>query len=265
MSSNTGELHDFLPVNDMTGKTVLVTGAAQGLGRVIARHLGARGVIVGAVDIQDTAETAALINASGGHALALRADVTNPDDMTVAARALADTSGRLDGLVNGAALFTTLARGPFTELNLDEWDRTFAVNVKSILVCTRAVTPYFTEARSGSIVNIGSNVVSYGAAHFLQYVSSKSAIIGMSRSLARELGPLRVRVNTVSPGLVTTEITSAQRSDDYRRRVIDTQCITEPIRPRDVAELVSFLLSDASRYITGQDLLINAGSHMGPA
>ena len=265
MPTPTDELHDFRPIEDMVGKPVIVTGAAQGLGRVIARHLAARGATIGAVDIQDTAETASLIEADGGQALALRADVTSTEDMNAAVNALVENAGHVAGLVNGAALFTTLERGPFTDLSLDEWDRTFAVNVKSVLVCTRAVAPHFVEKQAGSIVNIGSNVVSYGAAEFLQYVSSKSAIIGMTRSLARELGPHRVRVNTVSPGLVTTDITNAQRSDDYRQRVIDTQCITEPIRPRDVAELVSFLLSDASRYITGQDLLINAGSHMGPA
>lgn len=262
---STEELHDFLPTDDMRGKPVLVTGAAQGLGRVIARHLAARGAVVGAVDIQDTAQTASVIEADGGQVLALHADVTNADQMSAAVAALVGQAGHIAGLVNGAALFTTLERGPFTDLSLDEWDTTFAVNVKSILICTRAVAPHFIEKRAGSIVNIGSNVVSYGAAEFLQYVSSKSAIIGMTRSLARELGPHRVRVNTVSPGLVTTDITNAQRSDDYRQRVIDTQCITEPIRPRDIAELVSFLVSDASRYITGQDLLINAGSHMGPA
>lgn len=264
MTSNE-ELHDFRPTNDMGGKSVLVTGAAQGLGRVISRHLAARGVIVGAVDVQDPAETIALIESDGGVGLSIRADVTSPSDMKAAAEQLVSRAGRIDGLVNGAALFTALDRGGFMDLSLDEWDRTFAVNVKSVLVCTRAVTPYFAAQKSGSIVNIGSNVVSYGAANFLQYVSSKSAIIGMTRSLARELGPDRVRVNTVSPGLVTTEVTSIQRSDEYRQRVIDTQCITEPIRPRDVAELVSFLLSDASRYVTGQDWLVNGGSHMGPA
>lgn len=265
MASTADELHDFRPTDDMTGRAVLVTGAAQGLGRVLSRHLAARGVIVGAVDVQSVDETVDLITGAGGRAVALRGDVTSPQDMTAAARTLAAEAGHLDGLVNGAALFTTLERGPFTELSLDEWDRAFAVNVKSVLVCARAVVPYFTERRAGSIVNIGSNVVSYGAPNFLQYVASKSAIVGMTRSLARELGSHRVRVNTVSPGLVTTEITSAQRDDDYRQRIIDTQCITEPIRPRDVAELVSFLLSDASRYITGQNLLLNAGSQMGAA
>lgn len=259
------DLLDFTPANDLTDKPVIVTGAAQGLGRVIVRQLAARGAIVGAVDIQSTDETVELATTNGGRALALQADVTNPDQMIAAVDALVAEAGLLAGLVNGAALFTTLERGPFDELRLDEWDKTFAVNVKSVLVCTRAVAPHLITQRAGSIVNIGSNVVSYGAPEFLQYVSSKSAIVGMTRSLARELGQHRIRVNTVSPGLVSTEITSVQRSDDYRQRVIDTQCITEPIRPRDVAELVSFLLSDSSRYITGQNLLLNAGSHMGAA
>lgn len=259
------EILEFAPVDDMAGKAVLVTGAAQGLGRVIARQLAARGAVVGALDIQTTTETVNLIHDSGGSAIPLQADVTNPEHMAAAVSDLVSEAGHVAGLVNGAALFTTLERGSFEELSLSEWDRVFEVNVKSVLVCTRAVAPHFVSRRSGSIVNIGSNVVSYGAGEFLQYVASKSAIIGMTRSLARELGPHRIRVNTVSPGLVPTEITSVQRSDDYLQRIIDTQCITEPIRPRDVAELVSFLVSDASRYITGQNLLLNAGSQMGPA
>ncbi len=182
MSNLSDELHDFRPVDDMDGKAVLVTGAAQGLGQVIARHLAARGVVVGLVDIQDPEQTLAFIDADGGTAVPLRGDVTDPTFMESAASDLAAHSDRIDGLVNGAALFTTLGRGSFMDLDLDEWDRTFAVNVKSVLICTRAVAPHFVEQRSGSIVNIASNVVSYGAPNFLQYVSSKSAIIGMTRS-----------------------------------------------------------------------------------
>ncbi len=265
MTTASDELHDHRPVDDMRDRSVLVTGAAQGLGRVIAQQLAARGVVVAALDIQDTAATAAMIKAEGGTALPLRGDVTDQSTIETAVDEILSTTGRIDGLVNCAALFTTLQRKPFMDLDLKEWERAFAVNATSVLLCTRAVAPHLVAQRSGSIVNIASNVVSYGAAEFLQYVSSKSAIIGMTRSLARELGPHRIRVNTVSPGMVTTDITIGQHGDEYRSRVIDTQCIKEPIRPRDVAEVVSFLLSDASRYVTGQDLLVNAGSHMGPA
>lgn len=265
MTAQAEDLHDHRPVDDMSGRSVLVTGAAQGLGRVIARQLAARGTIVAALDIQDTTDTVDAIEAKGGRALRLHGDVTAQASIEEAVDEIVSTTGRIDGLVNCAALFTTLQRRPFLELDLEEWDRALAVNATSVLLCTRAVAPRLIARRAGSIVNIASNVVSYGASEFLQYVSSKSAIIGMTRGLARELGDHLIRVNTVSPGMVTTDITVAQHGDDYRRRVIDTQCIKEPIRPRDVAEVVSFLLSDASRYITGQNILVNAGSHMGPA
>ncbi|GAA3739025.1 3-oxoacyl-ACP reductase FabG [Leifsonia bigeumensis] len=265
MSTEPDDLHDHRPVDDMRGKSILVTGAAQGLGQVIARQLAARGVVVAALDIQDTGRTVDLIEAEGGRALRLRGDVTVQSSIEEGVNEIVSTTGRIDGLVNCAALFTTLQRRPFMELDLGEWERALAVNATSVLLCTRAVAPRLVAQRAGAIVNIASNVVSYGASEFLQYVSSKSAIIGITRGLARELGDHLVRVNTVSPGMVTTDITVAQHGDEYRKRVIDTQCIKEPIRPRDIAEVVSFLLSDASRYITGQNILVNAGSHMGPA
>ena len=121
------------------------------------------------------------------------------------------------------------------------------------------------EQGSGSIINIASNVVSYGMANFLHYVASKSAVIGITRSVARELGQYGIRVNAVSPGFVTTEITAERRTEEYRKGIVATQCIAEPIMPDDVAAVLAFLAADSSRLITGQTLLVNAGSHMGPA
>lgn len=248
----------------LEGKVIIVTGAAQGMGRTVSSYLAERGATIAALDRQDVAQTIEEIADFGGDSLPLQADVSDLDQLTAAAAEVASKFGKIDVLINGAALFTTLSHSSFMDIDPDEWDRVFQVNTKSVFLGARAVAPHMISQRSGSIINIGSNVVSYGMANFLHYVASKSAIVGMSRSLARELGPHLVRVNTVSPGFVTTEITG-ERPEEYRQGVISTQAITEAIRPTDIAAVLAFLSSDASRMVTGQDWLINGGSHMGPA
>lgn len=248
----------------LEGKVIIVTGAAQGMGRTVSSYLASRGAIIAALDRQDVSSTIDELAVSGFSSLALQADVSNLEQVSAAVDRVVTEYGRIDGLINGAALFTTLKQSSFLEIDPEEWDRVFQVNTKSVFLCSRAVAPQMIRQKSGSIINIGSNVVSYGMANFLHYVASKSAIVGMSRSIARELGPHQIRVNTVSPGFVTTEITG-ERSEEYRRGVISTQAITQAIGPTDIAAVLAFLSSDASRMITGQDWLVNGGSHMGPA
>lgn len=248
----------------LDGKVTIVTGAAQGLGRVTARYLAERGAAVVAVDREDCSATVADVQNAGGDAHAVRADVSNASDFEAAAAEAVDRFGQIDALINGAALFTTLQHASFLDIDPDEWDRVFQVNTKSVFLGAKAIAPHMIARRSGSIINIGSNVVTYGSLNFLHYVASKSAIVGMSRSLARELGPHNVRVNTVSPGFVTTEITG-QRPEEYRKGIVAKQVLAEPILPHDIAAVLAFLASDASRMITGQDWLVNGGSQMGPA
>jgi 3-oxoacyl-[acyl-carrier protein] reductase len=114
-------------------------------------------------------------------------------------------------------------------------------------------------------VHFASNVVSFGMANFLHYVASKSAIIGMTRSLARELGPDHIRVNSVSPGFIETEVTERERDPDYRAALVSRQCIPVPMTPEDVCSTVLFLISPGARAMTGENILINSGTHMGPA
>ena len=241
-----------------------MTGAAQGLGRMACSYLARHGATIVALDRHSIDGTLEEISGIGSPNLGVRADVSKLPEVEAAAEEAVREYGRIDVLINGAALFTTLKHSSFMDIDPDEWDRVFQVNTKSVFLCARAVAPQMISQGSGSIINIGSNVVSYGMANFLHYVASKSAIVGMSRSLARELGPHRVRVNTVSPGFVTTEITG-KRPEEYRKGVIATQAITEAILPEDIAAVLAFLSSDASRMVTGQDWLINGGSHMGPA
>lgn len=249
----------------MDNKVIIVTGAAQGLGRNASLYLAKEGAIIVALDRQEVTETLAEIEEVGGTCIGLRADVSKASEVDRAFAAAITRFGRIDVLINCAALFTTLEHQSFFDIDPDEWDRVFAVNTKSVFLCAKSAGRQMIKQGSGSIINIASNVVSYGMANFLHYVASKSAVIGITRSVARELGQYGIRVNAVSPGFVTTEITAEYRTEEYRKGIVATQCIAEPLLPDDIAAVLAFLASDSSHLITGQTLLVNAGSHMGPA
>jgi 3-oxoacyl-[acyl-carrier protein] reductase len=167
--------------------------------------------------------------------------------------------------VNNVGLFAGIERRPFWEIDVAEWDRLMAVNVRSVFLCSRAASAPMREAGSGRIVNIASNVITFGMANLMHYVASKSAVVGITRSMARELGPFGIAVNAVAPGLVTTEITAETVPLEYRELVRKGQCLQEAIVPSDIAEAVAFLASAAARLVTGQTLLVNGGATMGPA
>lgn len=173
--------------------------------------------------------------------------------------------GRIDVLVNNAGLFAGIERRPFWEIDLDEWERVVGINVRSVFLCSRQVAAPMRAAGSGRIVNIASNVITWGMPNFMHYVASKAAVVGMTRSMARELGPSGIAVNAVAPGLVTTEITEQTMPEEYRRQVAQGQCLQEAIVPSDIAEAVAYLAGPAARMVTGQTLLVNGGATMGPA
>jgi 3-oxoacyl-[acyl-carrier protein] reductase len=250
---------------ELAGQVAVVTGGARAIGRQVAETLAARGAAVVSIDLLSSDDTVAAIEARGGSALAIVGDVT--DEAAVAAsfdRAL-EMHGRVDVLVNNAGLFAGIERRPFWEIELEEWEHVVGVNVRSVFLCSRRVARPMREAGRGRIVNIASNVVTFGMANLLHYVASKAAVIGITRSMARELGPSGIAVNAVAPGLVTTEITEQTVSEEYRRLVAQGQCLQEAILPQDIADAVAYLAGPAARMVTGQTLLVNGGATMGPA
>jgi 3-oxoacyl-[acyl-carrier protein] reductase len=249
----------------MEGQIAIVTGGARAIGREICETLARRGATVVSLDINDSTETVAAIEAAGGTACGIHCDVTDPESVEAAVQEVVDRHGRIDVLVNNAGIFATLQRRPFWEIPPDEFDLMMRVNVKSVYLVTRAVSAPMRAARRGRIVNIASNVFTFGMADFLHYVASKGAVVGMTRAMARELGAFGIAVNAVSPGLVTTEITREAVPEEYRRRVAAGQCLQEPLVPRDIAEAVAYLASPAARLVTGQTLLVNGGATMGPS
>jgi 3-oxoacyl-[acyl-carrier protein] reductase len=252
-------------VSELVGQVAVVTGGARAIGREIAQSLAARGATVVSVDLQPSDELVAAVEARGGTALSLQADVADEQAVEGALRSVLDAYGRVDVLVNNAGLYATLERRPFWEIPVEEWDRLMAVNLRSVFLCSRAVSAPMREAGSGRIVNIASNVVSFGMANLMHYVATKGAVVAMTRSLARELGPFGIAVNAVGPGLVTTEITKETVPDEYRKIVADGQCIREAILPSDIAGAVVYLSGPAARLVTGQILFVNGGATMGPA
>lgn len=250
---------------ELAGQVAVVTGGARAIGRAIAETLGGRGATVVSVDLSPSDETVAAIEAAGGQALSFVGDVTDEISVARAVDAILEAHGRIDVLVNNAGLFAGIERRPFWEIDLTEWDRVIGVNVRSVFLCSREVARPMREAGGGRIVNIASNVITFGMANLLHYVASKSAVVGMTRSMARELGPAGIAVNAVAPGLVTTEITEQTVPEEYRRIVAEGQCLQQPILPEDIAQAVAYLAGPTARMVTGQTLLVNGGATMGPA
>jgi 3-oxoacyl-[acyl-carrier protein] reductase len=250
---------------ELAGRVAVVTGAARAIGRETAEVLASRGAIIVSIDLLDAEALVQTITSRGGSAIALTADVSDEEAVESAFRETLDRFGRIDVLVNNVGQFADIERRAFWEIPTEEWDRLMAVNVRSVFLCSRAAAEPMRQANSGRIVNLASNVVTFGMANLMHYVASKAAVIGMTRSMARELGPFGIAVNAVAPGLVTTEITVRTIPEEYRRLVADGQCLQEAILPSDIAEAVAYLAGPAARMVTGQTLLVNGGASMGPA
>ena len=248
----------------LDGKVVIVTGAARGLGREFACSLSRAGAQIVAADINDCAETAALAAGAGARAIPLRLDVRHSTSAQTMAEAAVKEFGQIDGLVNNAALYGSLKGGRFEAIAEADWDAAMAVNVKGIWNCCKAVVPAMRQA-GGSIVNMASLAATYGMPFALHYTTSKAAVIGLTRGLARELGRDRIRVNALAPSAVLTEGTEEFFADKLDRalNVIKTgQSIQRNLVPADLAGAVLWLLSDSAALVTGQTIAVDGGTVM---
>ncbi|WP_213454341.1 SDR family NAD(P)-dependent oxidoreductase [Rhizomonospora bruguierae] len=250
-------------VAPLAGRVAVVTGAAHGLGRAYAHRLAARGaaVVVADLDGPGATEVAAQIEAAGGSALAVHVDVSDAAMLAAMCDAALDRFGRLDVLVNNAAIFLTvgMSRVPFDEITVAEWDRMMEVNVRGTWLACRAVVPHMREAGYGKIINVSSDTALKGSPNRIHYVASKSAILGFTRTLAAELGPDGIRVNAIAPGIVLSE---PEPSPARRDQAIASQVLTDPLLPDDLAETVVFFASPGSDPITGQIVAVNGGGYM---
>lgn len=244
------------------GRVVIITGAGQGIGRELARQFAAAGAvpIVADINLANAQSVCMEIEAAGGQALPVTVDVSNKESVDAMVATVLAHHGRVDALVNNASIFATLAKRPFDQIPLDEWERVLKVNITGTFLCVCAVAQAMRDAGAGTIVNISSDSVPRGTMNYLHYVTSKSAIIGMTNSLARELGPHGITVNCIRPGSVATEVErTVNPTPELRKRNAELQCIPRGMVPTDLVGIIMFLTTPAASFITGQTIACDGG------
>lgn len=244
----------------LANKTVIVTGAAQGIGAELAVGLAAEGAGVVIADVLAGDGVVGHINSAGGRAISVVTDVTDDSsllNMVVEARS---AFGRVDVLVNNAALFGQLPLSRMEDLDYDDWDRVMRVNVRGVLQASRAVLPDMEGNGGGSIINISTNRIYKGFPNLLHYDASKGAVAAMTKSMAVELGDRNIRVNAIAPGLtMSSNIKSKEGIEGRNESVIKGRALQRSQEPRDLVGAVVFFASEASSFISGQTLIVDGG------
>jgi 3-oxoacyl-[acyl-carrier protein] reductase len=248
----------------MDGKVVVVTGGGNGIGRAYCQGIAKEGGAVVVADI-DGAAVQAVVKAiadSGGKALGVEVDVANSTSCKDMAKKALDSFGKIDGLINNAAIFMSVpvTKGGWQDIDEQEWDRVMAVNVKGLWLSSRAVVPAMQQRKQGSIVNISSNMAFNGGLTMMHYVTSKAAVVGFSRVLARELGADNIRVNTLAPGATMSEEKATEQALKNYERSASTRILKRIEQPEDLVGTALYLLSDLSTFVTGQTILVNGGA-----
>jgi NAD(P)-dependent dehydrogenase (short-subunit alcohol dehydrogenase family) len=247
----------------LDGRVVIVTGAAQGIGAAYAAGMAAEGARVVVNDVNDPEPVVARIRKAGGSAVGAVADVTHQGQVDgLVKTAQGAFGGRIDALVNNAALFGRLKRRRFEDIDEAEFDAVLRVNVRGVWQMTRAVVPVMRRQKYGKIVNIASGTAFKGSPLQLHYVTSKGAIIAMSRALAREVGDDNICVNTIAPGLTESELvlSEGQFGEEHFRANIGGRCLKRAETPDDLVGTAIFLASADSDFMTGQVICVDGGS-----
>jgi NAD(P)-dependent dehydrogenase (short-subunit alcohol dehydrogenase family) len=239
----------------LDGKRILITGGARGLGHAFAEAAIAAGATVAIADIlEDEGQQAA--DKMGADFVAL--DLAEPASITNAMGQVAGKMGGLDGLVNCGAIATGIGGPAMTEIEIEVWDKVMNVNVRGTWLMSSAAAPHLAANDNGKIVNIASDTALWGAPRLMHYVASKGAIISMTRSMSRELGPDGIAVNCIAPGLTLVEATEYV-PEERKKLYIEGRSIQREQKPEDLTGTAMFLLSDAADFVTGQCLPVNGG------
>src|SRR6266508_1790367 len=237
----------------LDGKVVIVTGGGHGIGKAYCLGIAREGGTAVVADIDDTAAdgVAKAIIDSGGKALGLKVDVSDFTSCEVMAKKTLDAYGKIDGLVNNAAIFMSVPaeKGSFQTVTEAEWDRIMAVNVKGLWLCAKSVVPAMQQRKQGSIVNISSNMAFNGGQGMMHYVVSKAAVVGFSRVLAREIGCDNIRVNTLAPGATMSEQKPTEEALQNYERTASTRILKRIEQPEDLVGTALYLLSDLSSFV----------------
>ncbi|ALD65149.1 SDR family NAD(P)-dependent oxidoreductase [Glutamicibacter soli] len=239
--------------------TVLITGAAGGLGRAFALGFAARGYAIAAADIDTagTQETVRLVRQAGAEAAAFTVDVTDTASTDALAKDAAEfAGGGIAVLINNAAIYATVTRTPFEEINPDEWDKVMNVNLKGPWMVSRAVSPFL--GAGSRVINLASATVYSGSEQWAHYVASKGGVIALTRVMAKELGRREITVNTIAPGFTLTEA-SLGLMENASSYGVDRGALKRASQPEDIVGAALFLASEDSSFITGQTLVVDGG------
>ncbi len=250
----------------LEGRVAIVTGGGHGIGKAYARGLAAEGASVVIAEIDGAAANAvagALVQ-EGFKALAVETDVSQWDSVAAMARRTLDAFGRIEVLVNNAAIFATvpMSRAPFDEIDPAEWDRMMAVNLKGTWFACRAVVPQMKQQGYGKIINISSGTALKGSASRIHYVTSKAGILGFTRTLAREVGGHGICVNCIAPGSTLSEEAPDADTLKMRNAALSDRALRRVEKPEDLVGAILFFASADSDFVTGQTLVVDGGSSM---
>jgi NAD(P)-dependent dehydrogenase (short-subunit alcohol dehydrogenase family) len=250
----------------LDGRVAIITGAAHGIGRAYARRLAREGaaVVVADIDEEGSVAVANELAAEGLRAVGTRVDVRDAAELDAMSAVAVEAFGRIDILINNAALFATvpMSRSPFDEIEIEEWDRMMAVNLRGAWLASRSVVPTMREQGYGKIVNISSGTALKGSSNRIHYVTSKAGIMGFTRTLAREVGPSGITVNCVAPGNTLSE--DAPNADTLAMRTAGSfdRALPRVQVPEDLEGAIVFFSAPWSDFITGQTLVVDGGSFM---
>jgi NAD(P)-dependent dehydrogenase (short-subunit alcohol dehydrogenase family) len=249
--------------NRLENKVAIVTGAAQGIGRTYALALAAAGAKVCVSDVKVPEQTLAEVVEAGGEATAVAADVSDQVSLEAMVEHTVARFGRLDILVNNAGMFGSLKMQGFADIGIEEWDRVMAVNVRGVWQAIVAAIPALRKSGGGKIINISSGTAFKGSPYLLHYVTSKGAVIALTRAIARELGDSNICVNAIAPGLVMSS--NVQSHPDWLGvavSIVSSRAIKRESMPDDLIGALLFLASSDSNFVTGQTLVVDGGSVM---
>ena len=254
-------MNEFTSFTSLAGKNAVVTGGGRGIGRAYAKAFAAAGAtsVIAERDLHSGQAVAEEIAADGGRAVAIATDVADTASVQEMSERVAGELGGADILVNNAAFFADIDMKPFHDIPDEEWDHAMNVNISGCFRCAKALTPQMRAKGWGRVVNISSSVVEMGRSNYMHYVTSKSALVGMTRAMARELGDFGITVNAVMPGLVKTEVSRKTTNDDVIKQIAAQQCVKRVGAPNDIAAVVVFLATESASFVTGQTILVDGG------